>query len=192
MFSSRTKKNRIRVCSPCTHKFRTGYRSSLFFVDWLFDQKPKDFQRFQYRDLRRLYKVSLSPTPHMYAPYTQRSNSRTSEARPSLYAVGDSVPNCPRRGLPLKCSRATHSREQPSNRNTDTSEDLRSSSHIRSIVKYKQALQQYDGWETNPQYLRTVQYLADHCPHEFVTDWVDIDPDRSQPITYCPRCETCR
>jgi hypothetical protein len=160
MFSSRTKKNRIRVCSPCTHKFRTGY---LFFVDWLFDQKPKDFQRFQYRDLRRLYKVSLSPTPHMYAPYTH-----------------------------LKCSRATHSREQPSNRNTDASEDLRSSSHIRSIVKYKQALQQYDGWETNPQYLRTVQYLADHCPHEFVTDWVDIDPDRSQPITYCPRCETCR
>jgi hypothetical protein len=26
--------------------------------------------------------------------------------------------------------------------------------------------------------------------HEFIVDWIDIDPDRSQQITYCKFCQT--
>ena len=29
----------------------------------------------------------------------------------------------------------------------------------------------------------------DTCIHDFVEDWIDIDPDRSQRIVYCRKCE---
>jgi|Laugresbdmm110sn_2_1035109.scaffolds.fasta_scaffold01053_6 hypothetical protein len=27
------------------------------------------------------------------------------------------------------------------------------------------------------------------CPHEFVEDWIDVDPDVSMKIVYCKHCE---
>ena len=30
------------------------------------------------------------------------------------------------------------------------------------------------------------------CSHEWVTDLIDITPDRSQMICYCVKCETCK
>lgn len=174
MFSSRTKKNRIRVCSPCTCKSAQYRSTDLFFGDnqIIIMPFPVSF---------RIPKNSIGIWGYFRLKSTCDRN---------MYAPCEPPPS--KSTLDPMCWDCSPQRERPvPNRNMDASTDRRPN-HIRSIVKYKQALQQYDGWETNPQYLRTVQYLADHCPHEFVTDWVDIDPDRSQPITYCPRCETCR
>ncbi len=32
-------------------------------------------------------------------------------------------------------------------------------------------------------------YLHTHCQHNIVTDLIDIDPDRSETIRYCDKCE---
>ena len=33
------------------------------------------------------------------------------------------------------------------------------------------------------------QFLKKYCDHEWITDSIDIDPDRSQYIKYCRNCE---
>lgn len=45
--------------------------------------------------------------------------------------------------------------------------------------------------------IRRCEYLQlkDHqslCSHEFVTDLIDIDPDRSKTIIYCKHCHFCK
>jgi len=35
------------------------------------------------------------------------------------------------------------------------------------------------------------QYIQNACCHEFVEDFIDITPDKSQPVTYCKLCEYC-
>lgn len=32
------------------------------------------------------------------------------------------------------------------------------------------------------------EYLHLHCKHSYVTDSIDIDPDRSETIRYCEKC----
>lgn len=32
------------------------------------------------------------------------------------------------------------------------------------------------------------QFLNQNCPHDYVDDFIDIDPDRSMQITYCSKC----
>jgi hypothetical protein len=32
------------------------------------------------------------------------------------------------------------------------------------------------------------EYLHLHCKHNYVTDSIDIDPDRSETIRYCEKC----
>jgi len=32
-------------------------------------------------------------------------------------------------------------------------------------------------------------YCRDQCEHEWVDDLIDIDPDKSQHIVYCQKCE---
>jgi hypothetical protein len=32
------------------------------------------------------------------------------------------------------------------------------------------------------------QYLINHCPHQYITDLIDIDPEKSQTICYCKLC----
>jgi len=34
-----------------------------------------------------------------------------------------------------------------------------------------------------------VQYHV--CTHDYVLDWIDLDPERSQQICYCRWCEHC-
>jgi hypothetical protein len=34
-------------------------------------------------------------------------------------------------------------------------------------------------------------YLSKYCNHSIVRDEIDIDPERSQTIFYCTKCETC-
>lgn len=31
-------------------------------------------------------------------------------------------------------------------------------------------------------------YLKKHCSHQFVSDFIDIDPDRTQFVRYCSDC----
>ena len=33
------------------------------------------------------------------------------------------------------------------------------------------------------------QFLKKYCNHEWITDLIDIDPDRSKSIKYCRNCE---
>lgn len=35
----------------------------------------------------------------------------------------------------------------------------------------------------------TNETIPDRCSHDFIEDWIDIDPDRSQRIVYCRICE---
>jgi RNase P subunit RPR2 len=55
--------------------------------------------------------------------------------------------------------------------------------------------------KTKIQYLSTIanvtpdikeicDCLRDICEHERISDWIDIDHDRSIHIEYCPKCET--
>ena len=52
------------------------------------------------------------------------------------------------------------------------------------------------GQDMNPDlkelYDRMVLYLATHCEHEWVEDWIDVDANRSLHIVYCPLCETTK
>lgn len=32
------------------------------------------------------------------------------------------------------------------------------------------------------------QFLIQNCHHDYLDDFIDIDPDRSMKITYCTRC----
>ena len=34
------------------------------------------------------------------------------------------------------------------------------------------------------------KYISDNCEHEWVDDYIDIDVEKSQQITYCCKCET--
>ena len=34
------------------------------------------------------------------------------------------------------------------------------------------------------------EYISDNCEHEWVDDYIDIDVEKSQQITYCYKCET--
>ena len=33
-------------------------------------------------------------------------------------------------------------------------------------------------------------YLRIYCNHTLIEDWIDMDPDRSQCIVYCEKCES--
>mgnify|MGYP001176361945 CR=1 FL=1 len=33
------------------------------------------------------------------------------------------------------------------------------------------------------------KYITDNCDHEWVNDYIDIDVEKSQNITYCNKCE---
>ena len=39
-------------------------------------------------------------------------------------------------------------------------------------------------------YYEVIQYLKKNCKHNFVTDLIDIDGDRSISIQYCDICKT--
>ena len=41
-------------------------------------------------------------------------------------------------------------------------------------------------------FIKTVDFkIKETCKHEYVEDYVDIDPERSQRITYCNKCMSC-
>ena len=40
--------------------------------------------------------------------------------------------------------------------------------------------------------LRRIKALKPECKHEYVTDTIDITPEKSQQITYCVFCESTK
>ena len=40
--------------------------------------------------------------------------------------------------------------------------------------------------------LRRIKALKSECNHEYVTDTIDITPEKSQQITYCVFCESTK
>ena len=59
--------------------------------------------------------------------------------------------------------------------NTDPNDAKNFRKYLRSIA-FRKILKDVNG------------YLFLHCKHNYITDTIDIDPDRSQTITYCERC----
>lgn len=39
---------------------------------------------------------------------------------------------------------------------------------------------------------QTQFYISNLCNHEFTNDYIDINPDKSIKIIYCPKCETLK
>ena len=54
----------------------------------------------------------------------------------------------------------------------------------REIQALKNSLVQQEG-----NLIIIGNFLRKYCEHEWVTDSIDIDPDRSQYIKYCRNCE---
>ena len=72
-------------------------------------------------------------------------------------------------------------------------QSVQSDDDIKAMLKAKYLLE--DGVDRyGKDYEKVViqikQYLQDHCKHQITTDLIDIDPDKSITITYCPFCET--
>ena len=52
-------------------------------------------------------------------------------------------------------------------------------------------VEEYDNLINNLETLKTFFkfQITNKCEHEWITDLIDIDPDRSQLICYCVKCE---
>jgi hypothetical protein len=45
---------------------------------------------------------------------------------------------------------------------------------------------------SNVQAVLSTQFqICSSCTHDYVLDWIDLDPERSQQICYCRWCEHC-
>ena len=66
------------------------------------------------------------------------------------------------------------------------------STDIEIMLEVKRKLEGLTIYEYNSDYHNIVQnvdrYLNIHCKHHFVSDLIDIDPDRSKKIRYCTVC----
>jgi hypothetical protein len=62
--------------------------------------------------------------------------------------------------------------------NTDPNDPKHFRKYLRSIA-YRKILKDVN------------EYLFLHCKHNYVTDYIDIDPDRCQTIRYCEKCSCC-
>jgi len=66
------------------------------------------------------------------------------------------------------------------------------SEEIKSILVYLDNLPQYEN--TTELYLENFlkdidEQIKNKCQHNYVTDYIDIDPDNSMRICYCSICE---
>jgi len=78
-----------------------------------------------------------------------------------------------------------------SNHNSPTAESLRLYEVKTMLSIQKQLYSIPVSRQTRDYYdilAKVNQYLHKHCKHEIVHDLIDIDPDRSQSISYCSIC----
>ena len=65
---------------------------------------------------------------------------------------------------------------------------------IRDTLTYETNIAQEDvAWLATISVPPTVsemnRWLMEHCTHQWVDDWIDIDVEATQKITYCVVCE---
>lgn len=77
----------------------------------------------------------------------------------------------------------------------DISEDRRQQTYeVEVMLSVKRLIETMPDIKQTPDYLdilnRVKKYLHKHCKHNVVHDLIDIDPDRSQEISYCTICES--
>lgn len=74
----------------------------------------------------------------------------------------------------------------------ETMDKLHMKNDIETMIKIKDKLETIPTYERNNDYCDIVKqvdkYLRVHCKHHFVSDLIDIDPDRSKRIMYCTIC----
>ena len=65
---------------------------------------------------------------------------------------------------------------------------------VEVMLSVKRLIETMPDIRQTPDYLdilnRVKKYLHKHCKHNVVHDLIDIDPDRSQEISYCTICES--
>jgi len=66
--------------------------------------------------------------------------------------------------------------------NSDIQEVLTIKKRIENLIKEQDNAQLRNALE------QLNQFLNQNCSHDYVDDFIDIDPDRSIKITYCTRC----
>jgi hypothetical protein len=68
--------------------------------------------------------------------------------------------------------------------------------HIQNLISLKRSLENdIQGMEYTLGIRKTevkflAEFIKEHCNHKWVTDMIDIDPDRSMNISYCEKCES--
>lgn len=83
---------------------------------------------------------------------------------------------------------------------TDPSTEVRIRGMVQSMVRAKQNIAyglppDYDAPmdKSTTDYISICreidQYIEQYCVHEFVYDWIDVDPEHSRRIQYCKHCE---
>ena len=65
---------------------------------------------------------------------------------------------------------------------------------IRNVLMYESHISQGDivllgTTSVSPTVSGINQWLMNNCSHEWVDDWIDIDVEMTQTITYCAMCE---
>jgi hypothetical protein len=78
---------------------------------------------------------------------------------------------------------------------SDISEDRTQQTYeVEVMLSVKRLIETMPDIRQTPDYLdilnRVKKYLHKHCKHNVVHDLIDIDPDRSQEISYCTICES--
>ena len=62
---------------------------------------------------------------------------------------------------------------------------------VAVLVKAKQKIQYLSAIsETKVDIEEIKDLLEEICSHERISDWIDIDPEKSIHIEFCPKCET--
>ena len=65
-------------------------------------------------------------------------------------------------------------------------------SDIQEILNVKKVLENLIKEQDNAHLKNALEqlnlFLIQNCIHEFVDDFIDIDPDRSMQISYCSKC----
>jgi hypothetical protein len=65
-------------------------------------------------------------------------------------------------------------------------------SDIQEVITIKRVLENLIKEQDNVHLRNALeqlnQFLNQNCSHDYIDDYIDIDPDRSMQITYCTRC----
>lgn len=72
-------------------------------------------------------------------------------------------------------------------------QDIEVMCHIRDILDggFQEENKKDPSFQIVQKYV--LEYISKNCPHHFILDWIDIDPDRGgTPVEYCELCMTNR